>query len=111
MDKLLLPLLLIGGLFSSACFALGGWSGASKISQIYPAPGENGILIKHGSMPNPDNCPSPSYYILKKDNILFNEIYALLVAAQARQASINIQVVGCGGSKDVFPSIFQVIAE
>ncbi|UTW44711.1 hypothetical protein KFE80_09930 [bacterium SCSIO 12696] len=87
-----------------------GWSGGANIQEIYPSPGNNGVFIKHGSMPNPDNCPSPGYYLLPKDNPLFSEIYALLMSAQARQATINIQIVSCGGENNLYPLIYQVIA-
>lgn len=97
--------------FCSNLSIAAGWSGASTIQEIYPSPGNNGILIKHSSMPNPDNCPSPSYYILSKDNALFTEIFTLLVSAQARQSVINLQLVGCSGTNNVHPEVYQVIAK
>jgi len=96
--------------FSQSLFAA-GWSGAAKIIEIYPSAGSNGVLIKHGSMPNPDNCSSPTYYLLSKDNPLFTEIFALLASAQARQSLINLQLVNCGGNGNSSPLIYQVIAQ
>jgi len=89
----------------------GGWSGSAKVLEIYPAPGNNGILIKHASMPNPDNCTSPGLYVLDIDNMFFKEIFSLLMSAQARQSNINLQVSGCKGRNNTHPSIFQVIAK
>lgn len=87
-----------------------GWSGASLVREIYPAPGHNGVFIRIESHVNPDGCASPSYYFLEKSNVLFNQIFALLMAAQARQAAINLQLVGCGGNNNLHPIIYQVIA-
>lgn len=87
-----------------------GWSGAYRVTEIYPAPGHNGVLIRIEQHSNPDNCSSPSYYFLEKSNVLFSQIFALLMSAQARQATINLQLVGCGGANSVHPIIYQVIA-
>lgn len=110
MKKYLLRLVFsIALIFNSSFSSAAGWSGASTIDTLYPSPSHNGILIKHNSMPNPDGCPSSSYYILSKDNSLFNEIYTLLLSSQARKSSVNLQLLGCSGQNSVFPSINQVI--
>lgn len=90
-----------------------GWSSSLTVTEIYPAPSYNGILIKQSSMINPDSCASAAYYLLKKDNVLFNEIYTLLVSAQARKSNVRIHVSGCTGVNDTdntYPEINQVIA-
>jgi len=111
--KMKLSLRILTGvlIFTSGFASAAGWSGASTIDTLYPSPSHNGILIKHNSMPNPDGCPSSSYYILSKDNILFSEIYSLLLSSQARKSSINLQLVDCSGQNNTFPSINQVIAD
>lgn len=88
-----------------------GWSGGSIIVEIYPSPGSNGVYIKHSSMPNPDTCSSPSYYFLDKNNIFFDEIFSLLMSAQARKSIINLHLSGCGGPNNIHPKIQQVIAK
>lgn len=89
-----------------------GWTDG-KIKEIYPAPAYNGILIKQETMINPDNCASSTYYLLKKDNPLFNEIYSLIISAQARESNIKLNLVNCKGvdeNANTLPSIFQVIS-
>ena len=97
--------------FSSQISLANGWSGETTILEIYPSPDNNGVFIKAASMPNPDNCPSPSYFILNKDNMFFKEVYTLLVSGQARKSTINLYLKGCSGANNVHPQIFQVIAK
>ncbi len=94
--------------FSQSLFAA-GWSGKSTIVEIYPSPGNNGVLIQHGSITDPDGCSQSSivYYLLSKDNPLFTEIFALLASAHARQSMVNMQLVDCANNK---PLIHQLIA-
>ncbi len=91
----------------------GDWSGSSTILEIYPSSTNNGILIKHASMPNPDSCSPtpPAFYILDKDQMFFNEMFSLIMSAQARSSNINLYVNGCKGTNNKYPSITLVIAK
>jgi hypothetical protein len=91
-----------------------GWAGPAKVSAIYPSPGSGGAFIQttsSSSNVNPDNCSSPGYPLLEKSNPMFNQIFALAMAAQARGSLINFQYNGCGGpAGSSYPLIGQVIA-
>ncbi len=103
-------LLLLGLVFSGGVYA-GQWSGYAEIEAIYPSSSHNGVLIQHGSMPNPDSCSNSSWYVLEKDNPLFNEIFTLIAAAQARKSQVNLHVNGCGGYNNVHPVITLLISK
>jgi hypothetical protein len=107
-----LNVLLSCGLFITSSFvSAAGWSGETTILEIYPSPDNNGVLIKSASMPNPDKCPSPTYFILNRGNMFFDEIYSLLMSAQARKSTINLYLNDCMGANNVHPQIYQVIAK
>lgn len=99
-------------IMSSATLAA-GWTSPLPTTEIYPAPGYNGVLVKQSSMTNPDGCAGSAYYLLKKDNIMFDELYALLMSSQARQSNIRFHLNGCAGvnaGDNTYPLIFQAIA-
>ena len=96
-------------LFNSAIFA-GGWGGSTTVSEIYPSIDNNGVLVTQAVMIDPDTCNYSSHYVLEKDHVLFNEIFTLLMSAQARQSEVQIYLAGCSLHTTPKPKINAVIA-
>ncbi len=103
--------LIIGYLlcFSSATTA-GDWSGSFKVTELYPSPDNNGVLIKQDVMVDPDSCGFDSFYVLEKDNVLFSQMFSLLMSAQARGAEVQIHLAGCSTHATPKPKISTLIA-
>lgn len=106
---LLLAPLIVFGLITNNTLAA-GWSSPEIPHVIYPSSENNGLLTQHSSMVDPDESLSPSYYILAKDNPLFNEIYTLHVSSQARKPNINLHLINCCSENNFYPGIYKVIA-
>ncbi len=97
----------------------GGWTGASKVTMIYPfgsttEGGDQAILTRLENSPsnaadlgfNPDNCSGTFYYQLSSKNNSFDAIYSLLLSMQVSQTPINLYLNGCAaGGTNGWPLI------
>jgi len=77
------------------------WSGLADITLIYPwsnnnTPGSGIIYLQFSQMATSTGCRTDVGLIaLKKDNIMFNEIYAAILSAQAQGRKVKYYVDGC----------------
>ena len=104
-------LVVISSLVLSTAVHAGSWVGDLKVLEIYPSSSQNGILFKLDAMPNPDDCPSDGLYVLDKEEMFFDQMFALAMSAQARGSVINFHVNGCKGKDSLYPSIRLMIAK
>jgi len=97
MNVLSLLMLLGFSVFSLPAFS-GQWSAASKVLVTYAhtAHGGYGVFQLESMNTNPDNCTSPAYYVVSKaNNPVFDEIYAMLLAAHLSEKKVQVWVSGC----------------
>ena len=93
-------LLAAGILYSHSSFA-GGWGSREELTNVYPSTGVNGIYVAQSTMTNPDQCGRQDFYVLEKAHALFDEIYAMVLAARVSDKPIQFHVAGCVNQRPV----------
>jgi len=87
-------------LYSHSSFA-GGWGSREELTNVYPSTGINGIYIAQTTMTDPDQCGLQDFYILEKTHTLFDEIYAMVLAARVSGTPMQFHVSGCVNQRPV----------
>ena len=81
------------------------WTASEKVTLIHFWVGHNGVFVKQAQMISYPSCPRDDQYFLEKNHPFFDQVYALLMAAQVSGQPIQFQVDGCA---DGFPRILHV---
>jgi hypothetical protein len=67
-----------------------------KVTYVHNAHGGYGVFQLDDMSTNPSNCTSPSYFVLSKaNNPVFDEIYALMLAAHMSGKKVQVWTSGC----------------
>jgi len=86
--------------YSHSSFA-GGWGSREALTIVYPSTSVNGIYIAQSTMADPDQCGQQDFYVLEKTHALFDEIYAMVLAARVSDKPIQFHVAGCINQRPV----------
>jgi hypothetical protein len=81
---------------------------AGDINSLLFYKGHTGLLIRHQSQIDPDNCGRKDFYILPDDHRHFSQIYAMLLAAQTAGKKVSVTINGC---YEGMPAIIHVALE
>ncbi len=86
--------------YSHSSFA-GGWGSRVELTNVYPSTSVNGIYIAQTTMTDPDQCGLQDFYVLQKTHALFDEIYAIVLAARVSDKPIQFHVAGCVNQRPI----------
>lgn len=73
----------------------GGYVDAGDINVLLFYKGHDGLLLKHQFPSDPDKCGRWDYYVLPDNHPHFQQIYAMLLAAQTAGKKVSFYVDGC----------------
>ena len=85
-----------------------GGTGPGKITNLQFFEGHSGLLVRHATMLDPDNCGRRDWFILRSQHPFFREIYSLLLAANTSGKTVYLFISGC---HEGMPSIKHVQTE
>lgn len=69
---------------------------SGKIAELQSYHGHSGLLVRlSAQMPNPDGCPSNSWYIFPDNSARAQFVQAMLLTAYEARDQVNVAVSGC----------------
>ena len=81
------------------------WGLQTTIIGYYSDPGTNNIVFTTANNQNPNTCSSSHYLVINSGASNFNQVFAMLVSAQAAGSPVALYYNGCLGPYPLITSI------
>jgi hypothetical protein len=85
-----------------------GWSNDTTVTEIYSAGSKT--FVKFNEMINPDGCVSIYWIMLESSQLLYKDIFALLLSAKLTGSSVRYYVSACNTTTtSTYPILTQLM--